>query len=246
LATVGISLVREHTEAIKPPRALWVPFPLGRPLGEPNDEAFQLDVLRAVLALCEAPQGPVLEDYPHDSPSMAPPEDLWACPVSFPSPEATTEGEALRQQVAQEIRMLGPWYEEGRKQRGRTTVGISGKGPESIEEMAAIIATYGAGEEIDIPQGFAFEWPRLLRYLTDDIRAYYFEAAVSQPGSAAPSPDELNEWLYRQTTFGELLYRCRDRMRESDDTSVPMNRRASFPIVPRAMRERRPATTSAK
>ena len=50
LATVGISLVREHTAAMKPPRTLWVPFPLGRPLGEPNDEAFQLDVLRAVLA----------------------------------------------------------------------------------------------------------------------------------------------------------------------------------------------------
>ena len=144
---------------------------------------------------------------------MAPPEDLWACPVSFPTPEATSEGEALRQQIAQEIRMLGPWYEEGRKQRGRTTVGISGKGAESINEMASIIATYGAGEEIDSPEGFAFEWPKLLRYLTDDIRAYYFEAAASQPGSAAPTPDELNEWLYRQTTFGDLLYRCRDRMR---------------------------------
>ena len=27
--TVGLSLVREHTAALKPPRALWVPFMLG-------------------------------------------------------------------------------------------------------------------------------------------------------------------------------------------------------------------------
>ena len=52
-------------------------------------------------------------------------------------------------------------------------------------------------------------------------------------GAAAPTPDELNEWLYRQTTFGDLLYRCRDRMAESDDTSVPMNRRVLYQRTPR-------------
>ena len=50
LATTQISLIRPQTENTKPPRALWVPFELGRPMGAPNDAAFQLRVLRAALA----------------------------------------------------------------------------------------------------------------------------------------------------------------------------------------------------
>ena len=42
IASTQISLVRVHTENIKPPRALWVPFELGRPFGVPNDSDFQL------------------------------------------------------------------------------------------------------------------------------------------------------------------------------------------------------------
>jgi hypothetical protein len=39
--TTSISLVREHTEVIRPPRALWVTFELARPLGAPDDAALQ-------------------------------------------------------------------------------------------------------------------------------------------------------------------------------------------------------------
>ena len=49
IATTQISLIREHTEAMKPPRALWVPFVLGRPFGVPNDAAFQRRVVLAAL-----------------------------------------------------------------------------------------------------------------------------------------------------------------------------------------------------
>ena len=41
IATVVIGLVRPHLETIRPPRALFVPFELGRPLGAPEDAAFQ-------------------------------------------------------------------------------------------------------------------------------------------------------------------------------------------------------------
>ena len=37
LSTVLVGFVKEHIEAIKPPRALWLDFPMGRPLGKPND-----------------------------------------------------------------------------------------------------------------------------------------------------------------------------------------------------------------
>jgi hypothetical protein len=39
IPTVAISLIRPQTEKTKPPRALWVPFELGRPFGPPSDAA---------------------------------------------------------------------------------------------------------------------------------------------------------------------------------------------------------------
>ena len=69
--TAQVSLIREQTAAIKPPRALWVPFMLGRPFGAPNDAAFQRRVLAALLGLFERADGPVLEDYPEDAPGEA-------------------------------------------------------------------------------------------------------------------------------------------------------------------------------
>ena len=63
IATTQISLIREHTERVRPPRALWVPFELGRPLGLPDDSELQTRVLMAALRLLEAGDGPVLEDF---------------------------------------------------------------------------------------------------------------------------------------------------------------------------------------
>ena len=58
LVTVGVTLVREHTEKVKPPRALWVPYPYGRPLGKPGNAALQHQVIRAALDLYAAADGP--------------------------------------------------------------------------------------------------------------------------------------------------------------------------------------------
>jgi hypothetical protein len=51
IPTTGISLVREHTEKIRPPRALWVTFELGQPMGIPGDAPFQRRVVQAALDL---------------------------------------------------------------------------------------------------------------------------------------------------------------------------------------------------
>jgi hypothetical protein len=63
IATVSISLLREVTEIIRPPRALFVPFPMGYPLGRPNDEKFQHHVIRQALALLERNDLPVLDKF---------------------------------------------------------------------------------------------------------------------------------------------------------------------------------------
>ncbi len=71
LPTVGIALVKEHAAKVKPPRALFVPFPYGYPLGKPDDPAFQHRVIAAALELLEYPEGPVLVDFPAYFPEEA-------------------------------------------------------------------------------------------------------------------------------------------------------------------------------
>jgi hypothetical protein len=63
ISTVSISLLKEITEKIKPPRALFVPFPLGYPLGEPNNAELQTRVMRAAFALLARNDIPVLETF---------------------------------------------------------------------------------------------------------------------------------------------------------------------------------------
>ncbi len=65
ISTVSISLLREITEKVRPPRALLVPFPLGYPLGEPLYAALQTRVMRAALRLLPRSDCPVLETF-HD------------------------------------------------------------------------------------------------------------------------------------------------------------------------------------
>jgi hypothetical protein len=64
IATGVIQLLREVAERVRPPRALWVPFPHGYPLDTPGDPAKQQAVLEALMGLIERPgPPPVLENY---------------------------------------------------------------------------------------------------------------------------------------------------------------------------------------
>ncbi len=53
ISTVVIQLLREVAERVRPPRALFVPFKHGYPLGAPNDPVQQSAVLESALALLE-------------------------------------------------------------------------------------------------------------------------------------------------------------------------------------------------
>ena len=65
IATVVIQLLREVAEKMHPPRALFVPFNHGYPLGAPGDAAQQHAVIEAALRLLEdtALTPPALVDY---------------------------------------------------------------------------------------------------------------------------------------------------------------------------------------
>ncbi len=219
VATTGVSLIREHAEGMKPPRSLWVPFPLGRPLGSPDQPDFQRDVLLSSLRLLESATETALVDYPNDAPTSG--DDPWACAVALAPPEPADETEALRDQLVEEIRQLAPWHAESVKRRGRSTVGISGASLGQVEDLARLLADFATGAE---PSDGEIDWnhpmPVRLKFASDDLRAFYHEAATAQPGANYPTDADLNDWLFNQTLLGTVLRQIVGRMRESEDRRV--------------------------
>ncbi len=219
IPTTQISLIRKHTEKTNPPRALWVPFELGRPVGVPKDTQFQSRVLLAALRLLEAPSGPIIEDFPEEAPISKEPDTVWACPVDlkreYISPGDTDQ---LKGAFKDEIGQLLPWYDIAVKKRGRTTVGVSGL---KIEEIGDFICTFldgGVPQNInkDIPLAFA------IKLAVDDLKAIYTEAVAAQPGEAIPGSLELVHWFWDETVAGELLLKIKDICVNSDDAGLQL------------------------
>jgi hypothetical protein len=65
ITTVTLVLLREVAERVRPPRALFVPFRHGYPLGAPDAPPRQRAVLEAALRMLEDPrlEPPALRDY---------------------------------------------------------------------------------------------------------------------------------------------------------------------------------------
>ena len=64
IPSVGLSLLLMVTKKVRPPRSLFVPFPFGYPLGEPNDARLQHQIIRAALDLLESPEElPILRNF---------------------------------------------------------------------------------------------------------------------------------------------------------------------------------------
>jgi D-proline reductase (dithiol) PrdB len=63
MATVSVSALEEITRKVGPPRALFVPFPLGYPLGRPHDVALQRKVILRCLELLDRTDLPVFATF---------------------------------------------------------------------------------------------------------------------------------------------------------------------------------------
>ena len=122
---MAISLIRPQTENTKPPRALWVPFELGRPFGPPSDPQFQKRVILAALRLLERSKGPVvIEDFPDDDPRERP-DPAWRPPLArarLGEAPADTIANALGKEIggldkAYHNFVSAAWAQLGRAQR---------------------------------------------------------------------------------------------------------------------------------
>ncbi|MGB1883730.1 MAG: hypothetical protein ACPHUF_07495 [Gammaproteobacteria bacterium] len=212
---------------MRPPRALWVTFELGRPLGPPNDREFQRGVLLATLRLLEAAKGPILDDYPFDAPARDEDQQPWVCPLSFAREQQTLEGaERVTQLLLEEFASLRPWFERASGQSGRTSFGASGL---ELDEIAKLL---GGLFESALPPS-----PRsdlsladVIRLSLEDLKTYYFEAAAAQPGSASAA--DLRRWFWRDTQAADVVRELGDRLRAMDDPALKLT--GEVFVVPRA------------
>jgi hypothetical protein len=210
IATVAIALIRPQAENTKPPRALWVPFELGRPFGPPSDAAFQKRVLLTALGMLVEGGGPVrIIDFPEDDP-RAQPHPAWQPPFM---PAALTNGsaESLASRLEAEILLLRGAYQRWKAQYGRSAVGLSGL---EIGECALYVADWLRGKAPPSPRD-GFSAPLILRFSVDDLKAYCLEAASAGPDK--PSSRQLGDWLWNETAAGASLYVLRDLLLTQED-----------------------------
>ena len=201
LSTISIALIRDHAERLQPPRTLYCEFPLGRPLGKPNDPPFQRSVIEAALSLLVAESGPVLEDYPETVADAS--DEPLSCPL--PVPDDTDSHPAVS-----ESRGLRSAYERHLDSGGRTLVGRA-VGPEQIPDAVAAfvkVAEGGSWKDAGLP-GHPLQWSR-------DITSYYEEAAAAMVGHV-PAARAAESWLYQKTEAGKVLKAARKVLKEADE-----------------------------
>lgn len=230
IPTVVISLIRRHTEVMRPPRALFVPFELGRPFGAANDPVLQRDVLQAALDLLQRTDGPLLVDFPGEAPE-ANGDDMegWTCPVNLAAPAGDlTDTQQLAAAIRQEVALLEPWYDEsvtaskGRKLDGMTAL--------SKDEIVDHLTGFLDDQSID-PIIDGEPLVRSLKLAADDLRHFYYQAALAKPGIT--SDVQLGDWFYGETHAGKVHIKIREIMLASDNETFQTVGRTNY--VPNAM-----------
>jgi hypothetical protein len=200
IATVVLSSVREVAVKVSPPRALHCEFPLGRPLGIPNDVEFQLDVLSRAFALLNEETGPVLVDHPVVIEADEQPVSC-AIPPRFDAslPPSVDEARGIRKA-----------YNRALERRGFTSVG-RGITADEVPAALAVFHEIANGQDwttAEIPGGNLIS-------VCHDIRTYYEEAALELLDGPAPGGRAMENWFFETTEAGATLLNARTAMREA-------------------------------
>lgn len=217
LATVALPSNLRLAERMRPPRALYCEFPLGRPLGRPKDPAFQRQVLDTAFALLDRPEGPVLEKFPTII------EDEAEQPVVCPMPPRYDPSAPAAVDEAQSLR---PAWERTHAAQGSTQVGRV-VAPAKIPEAVGAFVRISSGT----PWNEAgFESEAQLFQTVMDIRTYYEEAAMALVDHV-PAARAAESWLYRSTETGKVLRAALEALKSADP---PLSSAVNFYFVPQS------------
>jgi D-proline reductase (dithiol) PrdB len=206
LPTVELALVRSHAERMRPPRALFVNFPLGRPLGRPLDPEFQHRVLASAFTLFDRESGPVLEDFAEVIEDRS--DEPLACPI--PVNHDPNELDAVA-----EARGLRQAYERQRAASGRTLVGrviTADQVGEALRGLQTIVDGVPVAEA---------NLPDDLVALSLDIRSYYEEVALSL-SDHVPEARAAETWFVQNTAAGRLMQSVRIALRDGGQVPIPV------------------------
>ena len=198
-STVLVGFVKEHIQAIKPPRALWLDFPMGRPLGKPNDPEYQKKIIRSAFDLFNESSGPVLRDFP----DVIPVKDGrmgYALPVDLVINKKDIGNiDLLVEEVKAEIKNLGPEYKKALSFRERTTVGASEM---MISDYIDYISLFVKGEIPKSPRKGIGPVP-LLKLVVEDLQAYYTETITFR--DKIDDFEKIGTWFWEETKAGRLI-----------------------------------------
>ncbi len=200
IATVVLSSIREVAAKVSPPRALHCEFPLGRPLGIPNDVEFQTDVLTRAFALLNETSGPILVDHPV---VIEADEQPVACAIP-PRFDATLPPSV------DEARGLRKAYGRALERRGVTSVGRAITADEVPNALAVLHAIANGADwaTTEIPGGNVMS-------VCHDIRTYYEEAALELIDGPEPGGRAMENWFFETTEAGATVLGARSAMRDA-------------------------------
>jgi hypothetical protein len=197
IATVTlVTRARHFAEQMRPPRALFCDFPLGRPLGKPQDPLFQRTVLVHALDLLDS-QRPVLADFTEAV------GDDGGEPLACIVPPYVEPGLSP---TLGEVRGLRPAFERARGEGIASTID-----PAFVEGALAAFERVVSGTPWR-EAGF----PARPQRCTLAIRGYYEQAAVGLHG-AAGGARAAETWFVNHTIAGETIKSALTAMRASGE-----------------------------
>ncbi len=225
LATVNIALVYKHAAVAQPsPRALWVPFWYGRPLGAPNESVLQRRVLDATMALLDEPGDRLLKEFAEDAPLTAGALD-WRPPFDLPPVDEDGDRKALADALREEVAIMAARHEEARAGRNGSFVGLSGL---SLMGVADLLVDFLCAREETIT---STKRPGLaLKFGAQELIDAYAECVIATGG--ADSPFGFRHWYWHETTAGLTVRHLAEIAKLSTDYRARMAARLKS-LLPR-------------
>ena len=201
LATVTLGSIGAHIQGTAPPRGLWCDFPLGRPLGKPNDAEFQHRVLAHAFSLLSSPE-PIVEKFSETIDDDG--TETMSCtlpPRHDPNLHvAVDEANGLRPAYDRAVAKLG-----NRVGAGRTV---------AADDIGSAVQSF-----VDVASGTPWKEagiPGIPARVAQDIRGYYETAALAL-AEHAPAAWAGTRWFFESTEAGRTIVAARKAMADNGE-----------------------------
>ncbi len=199
MATIALGSIRRQMIGTAPPRGLACDFPLGRPVGKPNDAEFQHRVLAHAFSLLTRKE-PGVEDFAESVSEQG--TDSFMCPL--PPRHDNTAHPAV-----DEARGLRAAYDRAVVKYGNR---VGAGRAVSADDIPAAIESF-----IKIVEGTPWKEARIPGVparVAHDIRGYYETAALAI-ADHTPAAWASLRWFRDATQTGKVIQAAQTAMKEA-------------------------------